>query len=164
MGKYDLVVATQDFHPVDHLSFASQYPGKRPSEMIELDGKLRMLWPNHCVQETIGAELDPALDMSRVARVFTKGTDRAVDSYSGFFDNDRRHATGLGDYLKEKGVTAVSILGLTTDYSVKHTAMDAVSLGFKTSLILEGCRGINLTPGDVDRAIEEMKDAGVEIQ
>lgn len=163
MGKYGLVVATQDYHPADHLSFASQHPGKRPGDVIELDGLTQILWPDHCVEETIGAELDPMLDTSRVAKIFTKGTDRAVDSYSGFFDNGRRHATGLEDYLKGKGVTEVSILGLATDYCVKFTALDAVSLGFNAELILEGCRGINLTPGDIDRAIEEMKAAGVKV-
>lgn len=163
MGKYDLVIATQDFHPADHLSFASQHPGKQPGELIELNGLPQMLWPDHCVQETIGAEFDPLLDTSRVAHVFHKGTDRTIDSYSGFFDNGHHQATGMGDYLKEKGITAVSILGLATDYCVKFTALDAVQLGFKTDLILEGCRGVNVTPGDVDRAIEEMKEAGVEI-
>lgn len=163
MGKYDLVVATQDFHPADHLSFASQHPGKQPGEMIEFDGQPQMLWPDHCVQETIGAELDPTLDMSRLAHVFSKGTDRAVNSYSGFFDNGQRNTTGLEDFLKEKGITEVSILGLATDYCVKATALDAVKLGFKTEVLLKGCRGVDFTPGDVDRAIEEMKTAGVEV-
>ena len=163
MGKYDLVVATQDFHPADHLSFASQHPGKRPGDMIELGGQPQMLWPDHCVQDSIGAELDPNLDTSRLTRVFTKGTNREIDSYSGFFDNDDQHATGLGDYLKEKGITEVAIVGLATDYCVKATALDAVKLGFKTTVLLEGCRGVNLNPGDVDRAIEEMKNVGIEV-
>lgn len=163
MGKYDLVVATQDFHPADHLSFASQHPGKQPGDMIELGGQPQMLWPDHCVQDTIGAELDPNLDTSRVAHVFPKGTDREIDNYSGFFDNDGQHATGLEAYLKEKGITEVAIVGLATDYCVQATALDAAKLGFKTTVLLEGCRGVDLNPGDVDRAIETMKNVGIEV-
>ncbi|MGD9127403.1 MAG: bifunctional nicotinamidase/pyrazinamidase [Planctomycetia bacterium] len=164
MGEYDLVVATQDFHPADHLSFASQHPGKQPGDVIELGGLPQVLWPDHCMEDTTGAEFDSTLDTARIARVFTKGTNRTVDSYSGFFDNGRQHATGLGEYLKENGITAVSILGLATDYCVKFTALDAIELGFQTELILDGCRGVDLTPGDVQRAVEAMQAAGVKIR
>ena len=160
--RFDLVVATQDWHPRDHGSFASQH-GKNPGEMIELAGLPQVLWPDHCVQGSRGAEFHAELDMSRVAHVFRKGTDPAIDSYSGFYDNGHRKATGLGDYLKEAGVTDVYVLGLATDYCVKWTALDSVGLGFRTHLIEDGARGVELAPGDVQRAVEEMRSAGVEI-
>ena len=162
---FDLVVATQDWHPRDHASFASNHPGKEIGEVIELGGLPQVLWPDHCVQNTPGAELVSRLDPGALGidRVFQKGTDRNIDSYSGFFDNGHRKATGLGDYLKSKGVTHVYTCGLATDYCVKFTALDAVQLGFRTHLFASASRGVNLKPGDVDRAIEEMKRAGVEI-
>jgi nicotinamidase/pyrazinamidase len=159
--RFDLVVATQDWHPLNHGSFAANHPGRSPGQQIELAGLVQVLWPVHCVQDTAGAELHPGLDRTRIARVFRKGTDPKVDSYSGFFDNGRRASTGLGEYLKEQGVTAVYVCGLATDYCVKHTALDAVSLGFQTHLVVEACRGVDLHPGDAQRAIEEMRRRGV---
>jgi nicotinamidase/pyrazinamidase len=159
--QFNLVVATQDWHPLNHGSFAANHPGRRPGEQIELAGLVQILWPVHCVQDTPGAELHPGLDRARIARVFRKGTDPNVDSYSGFFDNGRRASTGLGEYLNEQGVTAVYVCGLATDYCVKHTALDAVSLGLETHLIAEACRGVDLKPGDSQRAIEEMRRRGV---
>ena len=158
---FDLVVATQDWHPADHGSFAANHPGRRPGEQIELAGLPQILWPVHCVQGTPGAELHPGLDRSQIARVFPKGTDPKVDSYSGFFDNGRRSSTGLGEYLKGQGVTEVCVAGLATDYCVKATALDAVGLGFKTYLVEDACRGVELRPGDVRRAIDEMRQQGV---
>ena len=163
MPMFDLVVATQDWHPADHLSFASQHPDKKAGNMIKLHGQNQILWPDHCVQNTFGAELVAGLDKNRIDRVFTKGTNRQVDSYSGFFDNDYRQATGLGEFLKQKGVTDVSILGLATDYCVKFTALDARQLSFKTFVIEDGCRGVNLNPSDVSKALEQMQRAGVKI-
>jgi nicotinamidase/pyrazinamidase len=159
--RFELVVATQDWHPADHGSFAANHPGKTPGEVIELDGVRQVLWPVHCVQGTRGAEFHPELDISAVARVFRKGADARFDSYSGFFDNRRRHATGLGEYLKERSVESVYVCGLATDYCVKFTALDAVELGFKTHLVEDACRGVNVHPGDVQRAIEEMQERGV---
>src|SRR5688500_5437345 len=128
--KFPLVVATQDWHPANHGSFAANHPGKKPGDIIELNGLPQILWPVHCVQGTRGAEFVAGLDGSRVARVFHKGTDAGIDSYSGFFDNGHRKATGLGDYLKERGVTDVYVMGLATDYCVKFTALDARQLEF----------------------------------
>lgn len=159
--QFDLVVATQDWHPTQHGSFAANHPGRRPCEVIDLAGLPQILWPMHCVQGTPGAELHAALDRSRIARVFQKGTDPQIDSYSGFFDNGHRKATGLGDYLKEQGVTDVYVCGLATDYCVKYTALDAVKLGFKTHVIEDACRGVELHEGDVRRAVEEMRGQGV---
>jgi nicotinamidase/pyrazinamidase len=160
---FDLVVATQDWHPADHGSFAANHPGRRPGEQITLDGLPQILWPVHCVQGTPGAELHPALDRSQIVRVFRKGADPKVDSYSGFFDNGRRASTGLGEFLKDQGVTDVSVCGLATDYCVKATALDAASLGFKTHLLVDACRGVELQAGDVQRAIEEMRANGVTV-
>src|SRR5437016_6301491 len=152
---FALVVATQDWHPANHGSFAASHPGKKVFEQIDLNGLPQTLWPTHCVQGTAGAELAAGLQRDRIGRVFTKGTDPAIDSYSGFFDNGHRKATGLGDWLKTKSVTDVFVCGLATDYCVKFTALDAVSLGFKTHLVEDASRGVNLRPNDVKNAIEE---------
>lgn len=162
--KFDLVVATQDWHPRDHGSFAANHPGKKPGDVIDLHGLRQVLWPVHCVQNTRGAEFGPGLDVSRVRKVIRKGTDPAIDSYSGFFDNDHRKSTGLADYLREQKVTEVFVMGLATDYCVKFTALDAVQrAGLKATLIEDGCRGINLRPGDVEAAVKEMREAGVKV-
>jgi nicotinamidase/pyrazinamidase len=158
--RFDLVVATQDWHPPDHGSFAANHPGRKVYEVIDLAGLPQVLWPVHCVQGTPGAALVPSLDTSRIARVFRKGTDPAIDSYSGFFDNGHRKATGLGDYLRERRVTGVYVCGLATDYCVKFTALDARQLGFETSFVEDASRGVNIKPGDVARAVEEMRQAG----
>ncbi len=161
--KFDLVVATQDWHPKDHGSFAANHSGKKPGEVIQLNGLTQILWPVHCVQGTKGAEFVAGLDTKKIDRVFQKGTDKGVDSYSGFFDNGRKKATGLGDYLKNKGVTDVYVTGLATDYCVKFTALDAAQIGFKTFVVQEACRGVDLNPGDAEKATEEMAKNGVTI-
>jgi nicotinamidase/pyrazinamidase len=163
LGRFDLVLATQDWHPPGHGSFAASHPGRGLYEVIDLNGLPQVLWPTHCVQGTPGAALVAGLDVSKVDRVFQKGTDPAIDSYSGFFDNGHRKATGLGDYLKQQGVKDVYVCGLATDYCVKFTALDARQLGFNVSLIEDASRGVNVKPGDVDRAVEEMREAGVKV-
>ena len=163
MPHFDLVVATQDCHPGDHQSFASQHPGKQVGDVVELDGLRQILWPDHCVGQTHGADFVEGLNVDAIDHVVRKGSDRAIDSYSGFFDNARRRSTGLDDFLKGQGVDRVFIMGLATDYCVKFTALDAAELGFETHLIEDGCRGVDLNPGDVERAIEEMRDAGVRV-
>lgn len=160
---FDLVVATQDWHPAEHKSFAVNHGGKEPGQVIELAGMPQVLWPAHCVQGTPGAELVEGLDKDRIARVFQKGTDPDIDSYSGFYDNGHRKATGLTDFLREREVIDVYILGLATDYCVKFTALDARRDGFSAYLIEDGCRGVELAPGDVDTAIEDMRQGGVAI-
>jgi nicotinamidase/pyrazinamidase len=161
--RFDLVVATQDWHPPTHLSFADNHIGKKPFEQIDLDGLPQVLWPPHCVQRTPGADFHPQLDLTHVDKVFEKGTDARIDSYSAFFDNGHRKATGLGDWLKREGVTELVILGLATDYCVKWTALDARQLGFDVRLIEDGCRGVALDPHDVPRALDEMRAAAVRI-
>lgn len=137
---FPVVVATQDWHPANHGSFAASHPGKRVFEQIELNGLPQTLWPVHCVQNTKGAELAAALNREHIAKVFPKGTDAGIDSYSGLFDNGHRKSTGLGDWLKAQGVTEVFVCGLATDYCVKFTALDATQLGFKTQLIEDASR------------------------
>jgi nicotinamidase/pyrazinamidase len=161
LPRFDRVVATQDWHPRQHGSFAANHPGKKPGDVITLAGLPQILWPVHCVQNTPGAELYPRLDQTPIQKIFRKGTDPQIDSYSGFFDNGHRLATGLGDYLRGQGVAEVYLCGLATDYCVKHTALDAVALGLKTHVIPEACRGVNLRTGDADRALEEMRAKGV---
>ena len=160
---FDLIVATQDWHPPDHGSFASRYPGRKPGELSELAGLPQVLWPDHCVQGSIGAAFAPGLQMNRVEAIFRKGTDPAIDSYSGFFDNGHRKSTGLGDYLKGRGADEVSVLGLATDYCVKFTALDGRQLGFRVFFFEDGSRGVELAPGDVARAIADMRGAGVQV-
>lgn len=161
--RYALTIATQDWHPSDHASFAVQHPGRSPGDVIDLDGLRQILWPVHCVQHTPGADFAPGLVTERIEHVFRKGTDPRIDSYSGFFDNGHRKSTGLGEFLRERGVTAVAVLGLATDYCVKFTALDARKLGFDVTLLSDGCRAVNVSPGDGERALEEMRQAGVTI-
>ena len=161
--EFEIVIATQDWHPEDHGSFASQHQGKNPGETIELNGIPQVLWPDHCVQESRGAEFHPDLDTSLFTKVFRKGTDPAIDSYSGFFDNGHLRSTGMGEWLREEGVTDIWVMGLATDYCVKFTSLDGVKLEFNVRLIEDGCRGVNLEPQDSESAIEEMRGAGVEI-
>jgi nicotinamidase/pyrazinamidase len=160
--EFELVVATQDWHPRGHGSFASSH-GKPAYETVEIRGAPQTLWPDHCVQGSRGAELVAGLDRTRIARVFPKGTDPEIDSYSGFLDADHRNATGMADYLRGQGVDEVAIAGLATDYCVKYTALDAVKLGFRAAVIADACRGVNLKAGDSEAALNEMRSAGVKI-
>lgn len=160
---FPVVVATQDWHPAEHGSFAVNNPGKKPYDSGELGGLPQVMWPAHCVQQTEGAALHRALDQARIERVFPKGTNPAIDSYSGFFDNGKRQATGLGDWLRARGVDQLTVLGLATDYCVRATALDAVALGFDVTLVEDGCRAVELSAGDGARAIAEMRAAGVKV-
>ncbi len=163
LSQFDLVIATQDWHPANHGSFAAMHPWRKPGAVIELNGLPQVLWPIHCVQESFGAEFVKELDATKISKVFVKGTDPGIDSYSGFFDNGHRKSTGLGEYLKEQGVTELYVLGLATDYCVKFTVLDGLELGFKVNLIEDACRGVNLQAGDVALAIVEMAGKGATI-
>jgi nicotinamidase/pyrazinamidase len=160
---FKLVVATQDWHPVNHLSYAAQHPGRKPGEVISLKGLPQLLWPVHCVRNTDGARFHSGLQLHRINKIIRKGTDPEVDSYSGFFDNKHREATELAGYLRDKRVESLYVMGLPTEYSVKFTVLDACALGFKTSVIEDGCRGYNLKEDDAEMATEEMKGAGATI-
>jgi len=161
--KFECVVATQDWHPANHGSFAKNHLGRKPGELIVLGGLSQVLWPVHCVQNTPGADFAKELDTSQVVAVFRKGTDPEIDSYSGFFDNGHKQATGLGAFLKERGTGQVYVLGLATDYCVKFTALDARQLGFDVWVVADGCRGVDLKPGDSRAALGELREAGVHV-
>ncbi|HEX7009218.1 MAG TPA: bifunctional nicotinamidase/pyrazinamidase [Phycisphaeraceae bacterium] len=163
MDRFDLVVATQDWHPPDHLSFASQHPGRKVGEVIELDGLTQVLWPDHCVQETPGAAFVPDLETHKIDHVVRKGTDRHIDSYSAFFDNGRRKATNLARFLRERDIANVYVAGLATDYCVKATALDARRLGFNVYVVRDACRAVNLKPTDEEEAIQAMREAGAKV-
>jgi nicotinamidase/pyrazinamidase len=164
MAGCDLVVATQDWHPRGHGSFASRHPGRAPGDVIDLHGLEQILWPDHCLQGTRGAAFAPGLATDRFDAIIRKGTDPAIDSYSGFFDNGRRRATGLGGWLRELGAEQVLIAGLATDYCVKFTALDAARLGFATTVLRDAVRAVELRPGDAERAVAAMRAAGVDVR
>jgi len=158
---FDCIIATQDWHPRNHGSFAANHPGLSPGDAIELAGLPQILWPTHCVQATAGAEFVKTLKIDRIAKVFQKGCDPNMDSYSGFFDNGHTKSTGLGDYLQARRISEVYIMGLALDYCVKYTVLDACQLGFKTFLIEDGCRGVNVQ--STDSVIQAMQAAGASL-
>jgi len=162
MREFEIVVATQDWHPRDHKSFAANNPGAQVGEIREVNGLLQVMWPAHCVQGTRGAELHDDLD--GITQVFQKGTNAELDSYSGFFDNGHKKATGLEGWLREQGVTELTVMGLATDYCVKFTVLDARELGFAVTVISDGCRAVDLSPGDGERALDDMRAAGAVIR
>ncbi len=165
--RYELVVATQDWHPQDHGSFSSSHPGRQPFEMGELDGLAQMLWPDHCVAGSDGARLaeeirQTLVDITRQGQrslIIQKGHDPRVDSYSAFFDNARRHDTGLHRALQTYDITEVEVVGLAFDYCVKFTALDSASLGYQTSVLLEGTRAVD--PASVEQVTAELEAAHV---
>lgn len=163
MPHFSTVVATMDWHPAEHGSFAANQPGVAEGQVFELGGLAQVAWPVHCVQGTRGAELHPQLDTARITQTFRKGTDASVDSYSGFFDNGRRKSTGLAEWLRAQGIRDLYVLGLATDYCVKATVLDALEQGFAVWLLEDGCRSVELSPGDGERAIAQMREHGATI-
>jgi nicotinamidase/pyrazinamidase len=141
--KFDLVIATQDWHPQGHKSFASSHPGKKIFATIELNGLEQVLWPDHCVQGTSGADFHKDLDTTKVEAIFRKGMDVNIDSYSGLYDNGRRKSTGMAGYLKERNVTKAFVCGLASDYCVYFTAKDLIQDGFETFFIEDATRPIS---------------------
>ncbi len=162
IGEAEHVVATQDWHPADHGSFASQH-GLKVGQTFALDGLPQIAWPDHCVQGTHGVEFAEQLRSDEIDHVIRKGTSKMVDSYSAFFDNGHRQSTGLDDYLRSIGTSELTVMGLATDYCVKYTVLDALQLGYPTRVVLAGCRGVDLNEGDVETAIDQMRNAGAEI-
>ncbi len=163
MDRFELVVATKDWHPADHKSFAAQHPWRKPGDVIDLNGLEQILWPMHCVQESYGSEFHKDLNTDKIDHIVYKGVDPEIDSYSGFYDNGHRKATGLAEYLRDKGVEELYIVGLAADVCVYYTVLDALELGFKTHLVTDGVRGIDLNEGDVARALEDMKEKGANL-
>jgi nicotinamidase/pyrazinamidase len=160
--RFEHVVLTQDWHPGGHHSFASTHEGRTPFSTVTLHYGEQTLWPDHCVQGTAGAEFHDALEWGGAELILRKGFRSAIDSYSAFFENDRKTPTGLAGYLKERGLTRVILAGLATDYCVRFSAEDAVSLGFETALVEDACRAIDLD-GSLAAAMTAMRERGVVI-
>ena len=157
---FDRVVFAQDYHPAGHESFASEHAGKAPYDEVELAYGTQTLWPDHCVQGTWGCAFHDDLVVPARAMVVRKGHNRDVDSYSAFFENDRRSDTGLDEYLKREGVKRVYVVGLAYDFCVKYTALDAKRLGYDAYVVRDCCAGVAL-PGTMEAAEKELADAGV---
>lgn len=162
MGAFDLVVATQDWHPAGHLSFASAHPDRAAFDMVQMPYGDQVLWPDHCVQGSDGAQFHPDLNADPAALIIRKGMNPAIDSYSAFFENDRKTATGLHEFLQSQGVDQVTIVGLATDYCVNYSAQDAATLGYRVRVDLSACRAIDLN-GSLQVALDDMAGLGVEV-
>jgi len=158
--NFDFIVATQDWHPANHGSFAANHSGKKVGDFIKLNGLDQILWPVHCVEFSDGADFHKSLYNQKWRKIFKKGTNPEVDSYSGFFDNGKTEETGLGDFLKNLGIEKVFVTGLAADYCVKFTVLDALDLGFKTYLLTDATKGVNISPNDTIDAFKEMENKG----
>ncbi|HEY9594431.1 MAG TPA: bifunctional nicotinamidase/pyrazinamidase [Spirochaetia bacterium] len=161
MPFFPRVVATQDWHPSDHVSFASQHPGRAVLDVVDAGGIQQVLWPDHCVQGTRGADLHPRLAIGRIELVLRKGLRKGLDSYSAFFENDHTTDTGLRYYLKGMGAKEIVICGLTTDYCVRASAVDARRLGLRVTVVRDACRAVDSPKGSLAAAVAEMEKAGV---
>ena len=160
MGEFDVVILTQDWHPAGHSSFASVHDGQAPYDMIEMPYGSQVLWPDHCIQGTQGAAFHAMLETDRADLIIRKGYNPAIDSYSGFFENDHKTPTGLEGYLRTRGITEVTFVGLALDFCVNYSAVDATQLGFKVEVRTDLCRAINLN-GSLAEATKAMTGAGV---
>lgn len=158
--RFETVILTQDWHPAGHSSFASSHPGKKPFELIRMPYGPQVLWPDHCIQGTKGAEFRSDLDLPMAQTIIRKGYRPQIDSYSGFVEADRRTPTGLGGYLKERGVARAVVVGLATDFCVSWTAQDAAKAGLETLVVEEACRAIDLD-GSLAKAWADMTASGV---
>ena len=161
MAKYDCVVLTQDWHPKGHSSFATSHEGKNPLELIKMPYGDQVLWPDHCVQGSKGAEFHPELNIEQANAIIRKGSNPRIDSYSAFFENDRKTPTGLDGYFKSLEIEKINLVGLATDFCVNYSAQDAANLGYKVSVLEKMCRAIDLN-GSLAAAKSEMQDCGVE--
>lgn len=161
--KFYKVIATQDWHPINHISFARNHPGKKEYEEIEVSGIKQVLWPIHCVPGTKGAEFHPDLIADNFDLILRKGNNPKIDSYSAFRENDKKTITGLNGYLKELDIKQVFICGLALDYCVFYSAMDSKEMGFDTYVILDATRGIDFPPGSIENALNSMRNSGIKI-
>lgn len=161
--RFKHIIATKDWHPANHGSFASNHPGHQVGEVITLNGLEQILWPDHCVKGSPGAEFSPLLNQGLIQKVIFKGSDPAVDSYSAFFDNGRRIQTELHNYLRIKGIKRLYVTGLAADVCVYFTVKDALELGYETFLITDATKGVNLQPDDTEKAFEDMKNRGAKL-
>jgi nicotinamidase/pyrazinamidase len=160
---FDLVIAVRDWHSPDHVSFVENHPGHKVGEVINLNRITQILWAAHCIAGTKGAEFSPELDTARVRKIINKGVDPGIDSYSCFWDNEHLRETELNAYLQKQEVTDVYFAGIAIEYCVKYSVIDAISYGYKTNVIIDACRGIELNKDDIDNAVKEMAERGVRI-
>lgn len=160
---FDTIVASRDCHPANHASFASLYPNRNPGDTVLIQGYEQILWPIHCVENTHGSALVDGLKKDRIDREFLKGVDRTHDSYSAFFDNQHQRGTGLHEYLQERGISTLYVVGLATDYCVRYTVEDGCMLGYQVRVVTDGCRGINLAEDDSEKAFELMERLGAQL-
>ena len=162
VAQRNKIVATQDWHPADHGSFAS-VQNAMPFQQGTLAGLNQTWWPDHCIQQSHGAALHPNLNIAAIDHIAQKGCQQEIDSYSAFFDNGHRHNTGLDRWLRQHYVSSLVIMGLATDYCVKYTVLDALTLGYRVTVITDGCRGVNLQPSDNEQALQNMAQAGARL-
>lgn len=160
---FKLIVATRDWHPANHGSFASNHDNRQPGEVIRLHGQQQVLWPDHCVQGSPGAEISPLLNQGLINNVIFKGSDPDIDSYSAFYDNGHLKETGLHAYLKRNGITSLFVCGLAADYCVYYTVKDALLLGYEANLLTDATRGVNLQPEDTEKAFKDMEKRGARL-
>jgi len=160
--QFGHMILTQDWHPAGHSSFASSHDGKKPYETIEMPYGEQVLWPDHCVQNSEGAEFHPDLDTELAEVIIRKGFRKEVDSYSAFYENDHKTQTGLAGYLRERGFTDIYVCGLATDFCVRWSVHDGRKEGFRMHVVEDGTRGIDID-GSIDQAWREMKSVGAEI-
>lgn len=161
--QFSEIIATRDWHPPHHQSFATMHPGAQVGETIYLSGQHQVLWPVHCVQQTEGAAFHPHLKQNQITKIIDKGLHEAIDSYSAFFDNAKQHQTELHDYLQSKSISTLYLTGLATDYCVLFTCLDACQLGYQVKLVMPGCRAVKLNQGDEVLALQTMQAAGAEL-
>jgi nicotinamidase/pyrazinamidase len=160
---FDTIIATRDWHPPDHVSFAVNHPGKKVHDVIEIDGISQALWPPHCVSGTTGAEFHPGLETKRFKLILHKGMNPNLDSYSVFLENDRKTQTGMDGYLRRLEITSIFLCGLATDYCVLYSALDAAAFGFETSVVIDACCGVDVPDHNIEKTIRLMKSSGVKI-
>lgn len=160
---FKLIVATRDWHPANHGSFASNHDNRQVGEVIRLHGQEQVLWPDHCVQGSPGAEISPLLNQGLINNVIFKGSDPDIDSYSAFYDNGHLKETGLHAYLKRNGITSLFVCGLAADYCVYYTVKDALLLGYEANLLTDATRGVNLQPEDTEKAFKDMERRGARL-
>ena len=159
--NYALVVATKDWHPLDHVSFVSNHPGKKIGDVVKVGNLDQILWPEHCIQESKGSDFPVTLNSRTIKKIIYKGINPRIDSYSGFHDNGKIRSTGLSEYLKVNNVRFIDYVGLVTEYCVKFTVLDSIEEGFKTRVILNGIKGINLE--ESNKALNEMRSKGISL-
>ena len=159
--NYALVVATKDWHPLDHVSFVSNHRGKKIGDVVKVNNLDQILWPVHCVQKSRGSDFPTTLNIKAINKIIYKGTNSQIDSYSGFHDNGKIRSTGLSDYLKAKNITSIDYVGLVTEYCVKFTVFDSIKEGFRSRVILKGIKGINLE--ESNKALKEMRSRGIDL-